>query len=35
MEGMIITMGGIAFFGGCFLFWMEHTKSGRKWLEDL
>ncbi len=35
MEGMIITLGGAAFCGLCFMLWMEHTKSGRKWLENL
>lgn len=30
----LIYLVGIVFMSG-FLFWMKHTKSGRKWVEEL
>ncbi len=35
MEGLIFTLGATGLLALCFLFWMQHTKSGRKWLKEL
>jgi hypothetical protein len=35
MEALIFILGGSAVCGFLFLMWMLHTKSGKKWLENL
>lgn len=35
MKDLIFVLGGSAVLGFLLLMWMLHTKSGKKWLEDL
>ena len=35
MEGVLITLGESAIIGFCFLMWMQHTRSGKTWFENL
>lgn len=35
MNGLVLTYTAIAIFSVLLLFWIERTKAGQRWLEEL